>query len=114
MPHLLFIPLMLAAFAILATSRPSFAQADMPVSQCQMIARSLPSFTFAGFSGAPVLKVQSKADEEVRITYVGHSTFAAGIVQRALIENGERDGYALRNLIRLLQELARSSAPLEA
>jgi L-ascorbate metabolism protein UlaG (beta-lactamase superfamily) len=75
MPHLLFIPLMLAAFAVLAASRPSFAQADMPVSQCQMIARSLPSFTFAGLSGAPVLKVQSKADEEVRITYVGHSTF---------------------------------------
>jgi hypothetical protein len=36
----------------------------------------------------------------------GHSTFAAGIVESALAANGHSDGYALRNLIRLLRELA--------
>lgn len=46
------------------------------------------------------------------LVYVGHSTFAAGIVERALAETGEPDGYALRNLMRLLQELARPLAPL--
>jgi hypothetical protein len=41
----------------------------------------------------------------------GHSTFAAGIVERALAARGAADGYALRNLIRLLRELAPPSAP---
>lgn len=75
MPHLLLIPLIVAAVYLLAP-RPSLAQTETPpVSQCQMIARALPSVTFASFSADPVLKVQAKADEEVRITYVGHSTF---------------------------------------
>ncbi|KNY13820.1 Zn-dependent hydrolase [Shinella sp. SUS2] len=75
MPHLLLIPLILVAAAVFAAPRVSFAQAEAPVSQCQMIARSLPSVTFASFSGGAALKVQAKANEEVRITYVGHSTF---------------------------------------
>ncbi|MCO5150750.1 MULTISPECIES: MBL fold metallo-hydrolase [unclassified Shinella] len=75
MPHLLLIPLILVAVAVFAAPRVSFAQAEAPVSQCQMIARSLPSVTFASFSGGAALKVQAKANEEVRITYVGHSTF---------------------------------------
>ncbi len=75
MPHLLFIPLILAALAAFAAPRSALAQAETPVSQCQMIARSLPSVTFAGFSGSTAFKVQAKANEEVRITYVGHSTF---------------------------------------
>ena len=75
MPHLLFIPLILAALAAFAAPRPALAQAETPVSQCQMIARSLPSVTFAAFSGSAAFKVQAKANEEVRITYVGHSTF---------------------------------------
>ena len=42
------------------------------------------------------------------LAYLGHSTFADATVARALAEHGQADGYALRNLIRLLQELARS------
>ncbi len=75
MPHLLLIPLILVAAAVFAAPRVSLAQAEAPVSQCQMIARSLPSVTFASFPGGAALKVQAKANEEVRITYVGHSTF---------------------------------------
>lgn len=44
------------------------------------------------------------------LVYVGHSTFASGIVERALAEQDAADGFALRSLIRLLQELARSRA----
>lgn len=75
MPHLLLIPFLLAALAFVAAPRSSFAQAEAPVSQCQMIARSLPSVTFASVSTPKPLQVQAKANEEVRITYVGHSTF---------------------------------------
>jgi hypothetical protein len=41
----------------------------------------------------------------------GHSTFAAAIVERALAARGAADGYALRNLIRLMRELAPPSPP---
>ncbi|MXN47527.1 Zn-dependent hydrolase [Shinella kummerowiae] len=75
MPHLLLIPFLLVALAFVAAPRSSLAQAEAPVSQCQMIARSLPSVTFASFSTPKPLQVQAKANEEVRITYVGHSTF---------------------------------------
>lgn len=75
MPHLLLIPFLLAALAFVAAPRSSLAQAEAPVSQCQMIARSLPSVTFASFSAQTPLQVQARANEEVRITYVGHSTF---------------------------------------
>ena len=75
MPHLLFIPLLLAVFAAFAAPRPALAQAETPVSQCQMIASALPSVTFASLSAVPALRVQAKASEEVRITYIGHSTF---------------------------------------
>ena len=72
MPHLLLIPLILVAFG---APRASMAEANAPVSQCQMIARSLPSVTFASFSASGRLQVQARVNEEVRITYVGHSTF---------------------------------------
>jgi L-ascorbate metabolism protein UlaG (beta-lactamase superfamily) len=58
--------------------------APMAVSQCQAIARSVPGTTFAKYtpsSAAPVVLAQSggasdlSAREEVRITYVGHSTY---------------------------------------
>lgn len=75
MPHLLLIPFLLAALVFVAAPQPSLAQAEAPVSQCQMIARSLPSVTFASFSTPKPLQIQAKANEEVRITYVGHSTF---------------------------------------
>jgi hypothetical protein len=44
----------------------------------------------------------------------GHSTFAAGIVERALAAHGQGDDYPLRNLIRLLRELAPPPAPTAA
>ncbi|WP_424551536.1 MBL fold metallo-hydrolase [Shinella sp.] len=75
MPHLLLMPLIAVALAVLAAPRNSLAQAEAPVSQCQMIARSLPSVRFASFSAENIFQVQAKANEEVRITYVGHSTF---------------------------------------
>ncbi len=75
MPHLLLIPLIAAALALFSAPRPLLAQAEAPVSQCQMIARALPSVTFASFPAEAALEVQAKANEEVRITYIGHSTF---------------------------------------
>jgi hypothetical protein len=42
------------------------------------------------------------------MAYGGRSTFAASTVERALADRDAPDGYAMRNLIRLLQELARS------
>ncbi|GAA4174986.1 MBL fold metallo-hydrolase [Shinella granuli] len=73
MPHLLL--MILAVLAVFAAPRASLAQVETPVSQCQMIARSLPAVTFASVSASAALRVQAKANEEVRITYVGHSTF---------------------------------------
>lgn len=73
MPHLLL--MILAVLAVFAAPRASLAQVETPVSQCQMIARSLPVVTFASVSASAALRVQAKANEEVRITYVGHSTF---------------------------------------
>ena len=75
MPHLLLMFLAAVALAVFAVARPVSAQSETPVSQCQMIARSLPSVTFASFAAEPALQVQATANEEVRITYVGHSTF---------------------------------------
>lgn len=75
MPHLLLIPLFAAFLAVFAMPRPSLAEGEPPVSQCQMIARALPSVTFASLTVEAALQVQAKANEEVRITYVGHSTF---------------------------------------
>ena len=46
-----------------------------PVSQCQAIAEALPSVTFASFKPAPVVNAQAPARDEVKITFVGHSTF---------------------------------------
>lgn len=75
MPHLLLIPLFAAFLAVFAMPRPSLAEGEPPVSQCQMIARALPSVTVASLTVEAALQVQAKANEEVRITYVGHSTF---------------------------------------
>ncbi len=70
--------LMLAALGllpVLAVFAPVRAQeARPPVSQCQAIAQALPNVRFASFSGPGILPVQAKA-EEVKITYLGHSTF---------------------------------------
>ena len=73
MPHLLLMSLIAVALATLAA--PSSARAGAPVSQCQMIARGLPSVTLVRLEAYAALQVQTRADEEMRITYVGHSTF---------------------------------------
>ena len=75
MPHLLRMSLTAVVLAALAMPQAVLAQSEAPVSQCQMIARSLPSVTFASFAGDTAREVQTKASEDVRITYVGHSTF---------------------------------------
>ena len=57
------------------------AAQDVPVSQCQAIAQKLPGVTFASFepSGLQMAQATGKSDlsapEEVRITFVGHSTY---------------------------------------
>jgi len=43
------------------------------------------------------------------LVYLGHSTFASATVERALAERGAADGFALHSLVKLLEELARSS-----
>ena len=75
MPHLLLMFLTAVVLAALAMPQAVLARSEAPVSQCQMIARSLPSVTFASFAGDTAREVQTKASEGVRITYVGHSTF---------------------------------------
>ncbi len=64
---------------LLATDR-AFAQErsqTRPVSQCQAIAESVPGVIFASAAPGllPLSTVQARANEEVTITYIGHSTF---------------------------------------
>jgi L-ascorbate metabolism protein UlaG (beta-lactamase superfamily) len=64
---------------LLAAVSAGAQQARGPVSQCQAIAQRLPGVTFASFSAsepsaANVQLVQS-SKEEVKITFVGHSTY---------------------------------------
>lgn len=76
MPRLFL--LICAAIAFLHSMWPIPAHAQgtrPPVSQCQAIARSLPDVTFASFKPSSALNVQATARDEVKITYVGHSTF---------------------------------------
>ncbi|MCF3638411.1 MBL fold metallo-hydrolase [Rhizobium sp. TRM95111] len=73
------VPLILAAASLLLLwflAPPARAQQDdRPVSQCQMIAQTLPQVTFARFEPAGTLLAQADEKAEVKITYVGHSTF---------------------------------------
>jgi len=65
-------------FSALAASA---QQAEMPISQCQAIAQKLPGVTYARFDPAGVQFAQAKKSltlsqkEEVKITFVGHSTY---------------------------------------
>ena len=67
--------LLLSAFAALAQG------SGLPVSQCQAIASKLPGVTFASFNPPEVQGVQAKTNlavadkEEVKITFIGHSTY---------------------------------------
>lgn len=66
-----------ALLSAVATASSAWAQgAQMPVSQCQAIAEAIPKVTFASFK--PFETAQSKSlveREEVKITFVGHSTY---------------------------------------
>jgi L-ascorbate metabolism protein UlaG (beta-lactamase superfamily) len=46
-----------------------------PVSQCQAIAQNIPGVTFASFKTSDVQLAQTTAKEEVKIQYIGHSTY---------------------------------------
>lgn len=69
-----------SAFLLSAFSS-AYAQEGLPISQCQAIAQKLPNVRFASLSPPGVQLVQagkalSLAErEEVRITFVGHSTY---------------------------------------
>lgn len=78
--------LAIACIAALVVSGPAARaqQQRPPVSQCQAIARTIPKATFASFSGAqPVVPAVSEG-EDVKLTFLGHSTFEidtpAGII----------------------------------
>ncbi|WP_421873734.1 MBL fold metallo-hydrolase [Pararhizobium sp.] len=76
MPRLIL--LAFAAIVLLHALWPMPAHAQSarpPVSQCQAIAQSLPDVTFASFKPSAALGVQAAANEQVTISYVGHSTF---------------------------------------
>jgi L-ascorbate metabolism protein UlaG (beta-lactamase superfamily) len=72
--------LVLSTMALAALAGSVLAQeADRPqVSQCQLIAQSLPNVQYANYtppaSGAPALTL-AQVQEDVVITFVGHSTF---------------------------------------
>lgn len=66
---------LLAALLAAWVSAPAKAQdANRMVSQCQLIAQTLPGVTFASFASGPATMIQAK-EQSVAITYVGHSTF---------------------------------------
>lgn len=68
--------LLLPLLTLLCMASPAAAQASAkPVSQCQMIAQALPEVTFASFATPKAELAQTQAEEGVRITYLGHSTF---------------------------------------
>ena len=69
-----FLAAVFSAGSLVAVSSAN-AQEEMPVSQCQAVAQSLPEVQFAAFDPSiPLLPAQASA-EEVRITFVGHSTY---------------------------------------
>lgn len=70
--------LVLAIACVAVFSAPNLAEAQedrRPVSHCQAIAQNIPKATFASFSSAvPVVPAVSEG-EDVKFTYLGHSTF---------------------------------------
>lgn len=74
--------LALTLSALLLFAFPARAQdAGLPVSQCQAIAQKLPQVQFARFTSSELQPVNTRTPmslaqkEEVRITFVGHSTY---------------------------------------
>jgi L-ascorbate metabolism protein UlaG (beta-lactamase superfamily) len=75
MPRIFLLIFAAIAFLHFLWPMPAHAQDGRPpVSQCQAIAQSLPDVTFASFKPPSALEAQAMAGEEVKITYVGHST----------------------------------------
>lgn len=68
-----FIVGMLLVFVALAGE--AEAQDRPPVSQCQMIAGTMPDAQYARFDGSSLPLVNAAANEDVTITFLGHSTF---------------------------------------
>ena len=76
MPRLILLTFAAIALVHFLWPMPAHAQSTRPpVSQCQAIARALPDVTFASLKPPPASDVRAAANEEVNITYVGHSTF---------------------------------------
>ncbi|WEA24764.1 MBL fold metallo-hydrolase [Rhizobium binxianense] len=70
--------LVLAIAYLAAFTAPTPAAAEeqrTPVSQCQAIAQNIPKATFASFSGTAPLTPAVSEDEDVKFTFLGHSTF---------------------------------------
>lgn len=73
--------LALGLSGLLLSALAALAQDGLPVSQCQAIAQKLPSVTFASFNPSDPQFAQAKKSltmverEEVKITFVGHSTY---------------------------------------
>ncbi|ARQ11574.1 metallo-beta-lactamase family hydrolase protein [Rhizobium etli] len=73
-PHYLI--LAITCLPAFAASHPAQAQEQHPpASQCQAIAENMPKATFASFSGAPAPILAASEGEDVKFTYLGHSTF---------------------------------------
>lgn len=69
--------LVFAVFGLVTLAGPLFAQEERPpVSQCQLIAQRLPDVTFASFKpDGNDLFSTAAVQEDVTITFLGHSTF---------------------------------------
>ncbi|MBX4938405.1 MBL fold metallo-hydrolase [Rhizobium binae] len=81
--HLVLAIACIAAFIV--SGRAATAQQQRsPVSQCQAIAQAIPEVTFASFSGAQPVASAVSEGEDVKFTFLGHSTFEidtpAGII----------------------------------
>ena len=72
----ILLPFAAIAFLHFLWLTPAHAQnSPQPISQCQAIAQTLPDVVFASFKRQSALNVQALASDEVKITYIGHSTF---------------------------------------
>lgn len=70
-----FLAIAFTTLCFFGAASPGAAQ-DRPVSQCQAIAQGLPKAMFASFGGSSVGATLAQAQaEDVKITYLGHSTF---------------------------------------
>ncbi|MBX5047537.1 MBL fold metallo-hydrolase [Rhizobium lentis] len=70
--------LVLAIAGLAAFSAPAAAETQqqrVPASQCQAIAENIPKVTFARFSGAQQIVPAVSEGEDVKFTFLGHSTF---------------------------------------